>query len=108
MEEQQPRRRGRPSKAAQSAGGAPTVHGVSSADHNDGPTGQGDADETGPGETSDWPALIARALDIHTQDNQVCQIYGRNPPREWVQIHNVGATLIEGEPGIITADGTRH
>ena len=47
-------------------------------------------------------------MELHTEANPVCQIHGRNPPRGFVPIYNVGATLIEGEPGIITADGTRH
>jgi hypothetical protein len=47
-------------------------------------------------------------MEIHTPEMPVYQIHGHKPPREFVAIGNNGATLIEGEPAIITADGTRH
>lgn len=108
MEEQQPKRRGRPPKAKEPAGSAPAVLAVPAPDHHDGAADQGAADTVGQGKESDWPALILRAMEIHTPEMPVYQIHGHKPPREFVAIGNNGATLIEGEPAIITADGTRH
>lgn len=47
-------------------------------------------------------------MEIHTAEMPVYQIHGRNPPKEFVTIGDNGATLIEGDPAIVTADGTRH